>query len=111
MAKPKLNALTLSEGELALNPYRCFCELRGAMSDAEADEDYASHKFDAGRQAQLAHDKGTMVKLPSDDELAEILRRATEQALSKNKAGIVDNFDSIAQELRRLLSEGVGEGK
>ena len=43
------------EGELVPNPYRCFCKLVRRMSDAEADEDYASHKFDAGRQAQLAH--------------------------------------------------------
>jgi len=45
------------------------------------------------------------VKLPSEDEFPEMLRRATETALSKNKLGIVDNFDLIAQELLKLLKE------
>ena len=66
-----IEPLQPEEGELVPNPYRCFCKLVRRMSDAEADEDYASHKFDAGRQAQLAHDKATMVKLPSEDELWE----------------------------------------
>jgi hypothetical protein len=49
------------------------------MDDAEADEDYASHKFDAGRQAQLAHTMRSLkaqgwVKLPSEDELSEMVR-------------------------------------
>ena len=62
------------EGGLVPNPYRCFCKLVRRMSDAEADEDYASHKFDAGRQAQLAHTMRSLkaqgwVKLPSEDEL------------------------------------------
>lgn len=54
------------EGELALNPYKCFCKLVRRMSDAEADEDYASHKFDAGRQAQLAHMIAQGYHLPND---------------------------------------------
>ena len=65
-----------AEGGLVPNPYRCFCKLVRRMSDAEADEDYASHKFDAGRQAQLAHTMISLkaqgwVKLPSEDELWE----------------------------------------
>jgi len=69
-----IEPLQPAEGGLVPNPYRCFCKLVRRMDDAEADEDYASHKFDAGRQAQLAHDKQRMVKLPSEDELSEMVR-------------------------------------
>jgi hypothetical protein len=45
------------------------------------------------------------VKLPSEEEFAEMLRLATEKALVKNKLGMVDNFNSIARALRELLKE------
>jgi len=95
------------EGELVPNPYRCFCKLVRRMSDAEADEDYASHKFDAGRQAQLAHTMRSLkaqgwVKLPSEDELADML----EQVFASNTGQPHSAWplNKIAQELRRLLS-------
>jgi hypothetical protein len=80
-------------GELVENPYKCFCVTRTLyklvrrMSDAEADEDYASHKFDAGRQAQLAHDKATMAKLPSEDECIEICRDLIQNSTNIRQAG------------------------
>jgi len=76
-----------AEGELAPNTCQCYCAMEGRQS-----------------QRAFMLSQGYR-KLPSEDEFPEMLRRATETALSKNKLGIVDNFDLIAQELLRLLGE------
>jgi hypothetical protein len=117
------------EGELVECPVSKGCEWATGMGCTEG------CLFVRGREAQYTHDKArmvspelvhelrveiaeladkaqnikdamaTMVKLPSEEEFAEMLRLATEKALVKNKLGMVDNFNSIARALRELLKE------
>jgi hypothetical protein len=91
------------EGELAENPYP-------ARIRDYYDETYIPNPEHDGYEEGSKSQRAFMLsqgyrKLPSEEEFPEMLRRATETALSKNKLGIVDNFDLIAQELLRLLGE------
>ena len=86
------------EGKLVENPYKCVCKLVRRMSDAEADEDYASHKFDAGRQAQLAHCQTTMVKI---DWLFEPCPHSTDPLFLATR----HECDECMEELTRQRSE------
>ena len=89
------------EGELVVNPYTCFCHQNREISHGEEDEDIAHHEFESGSQAQLAHDKQRMVKLPSEDELNVLLLKAHDNAIMTT----FPHKTTMAHELLRLLGE------
>ena len=81
-----------ARGELVVNPYTCFCHQNREISHGEEDEDIAHHEFESGSQAQLAHDKGTMVSV---SELRAIMQEASNEPRY---------FIAVENKLRRLLS-------
>jgi len=84
------------EGELAPNPYQWALD-QYAVGDAVYHDSVLMGKgFKNGSEAQLAHDKATMVKLPSEQECIDICRYLMQHSRNIRQGG---------QNLLKLLKE------